>query len=219
MSSNQAETLRDGIHLNSPVKGFSKPCQKNSRPFVRVRNRYPLILLTLCIGLIFSACTEEAPTTTTEPPPESDTLGPMEGDFFVTGIQVDQRLCYLGTTCDTGDVLFSDTVRTSFVMSLRQVPFSEDTLLASGLEGADKGAKILGRGYSAAYPWCTLAKKRSDCAYIAVDSDSLEIDIIGTGGWYFGGGQIKNDTLRIETRFKRRGIGAEFYLTGLKIKP
>lgn len=142
----------------------------------------------------------------------------ISGTYFMHGYQVSMKLCYLNPDCESGEALSRDTISTSFIVNIEMVEGREDTLLFSGLEGADLSIRNANYSGSAANPGCTSESSLGYCAYAKRTGDELEFDIGSPFGWYSGRGVLNNGELTLETIFRYRGTGVEYILKGTKIE-
>lgn len=175
----------------------------NSIPKIKTISCF--LIATLLTGFI--SCSENS----VEPEP----IDPIEGTYLVQGFQVNKRLCYIGSTCENGEVLSSDTLYRSFEISIEKVGFRKDTLLFRGLEGADVNILFNEFGGSTSYPNCY--STRDDCAYSKLTGNQLFFEIRSPSRWYDGTGNLSNGTIKLETRYFYRGKEVDFFLTGCKI--
>ncbi len=143
--------------------------------------------------------------------------------YTMRGIQVNQSLCYVSSSCDSGEVLKSDTLKTAFLVMVTFNSEKPDSVLFDGLEGAnvsprfystfnktiEKSAELRG---TPAYCDSTMG-----CGYARKDGDAIEFEQYTTMGAYIGTGTLGNDRLTLHTQFIYRGIGTEYFLEGQKI--
>jgi len=144
--------------------------------------------------------------------------------YHMKGIQVSQSLCYVSSSCEPGDVLKSDTLKTAFLVMVTFNSEKPDSVLFNGLEGAnvsprfynslnnksiEKSAELRG---TPAYCDSTLG-----CGYARIDGDTLEFNQYEPSFNYVGTGTLKNDRLTLHTQWIYRGIGMEYFLEGQKI--
>lgn len=169
-----------------------------------------LILLTALIG-----CSENA----LEPPTgkERKSEATSHNYYLMKGSQVSKKFCYISNLCDTGELLESDTLQTSFLVEVDFPRDKPDTVLFSGLEGVDIRVSEMYPGFNGgttANPFCEVDY---DCAYAQKTGDQLKFDRERPGGDYSGKGTLNNDVLTLETEYYYRGSGAEYYLEGEKV--
>jgi hypothetical protein len=103
--------------------------------------------------------------------------------YYMKGIQVSQSLCYVSSSCESGEVLKSDTLKTAFLVMVTFNSEKPDSVLFDGLEGAnmsprfynalnnksiEKSAELRG---TPAYCDSTLG-----CGYARKDGDALEFN-------------------------------------------
>ena len=149
----------------------------------------------------------------------SKTAEEVEGLYFMHGTQINKRFCYIGAPdgCREGEVLSSDTLKTSFVIHIE----SRDSLLVfNGLEGAATKVRYLNyNGGPGAYTGeCTSEKKTKDCASAELNGDTVTFFLESPSGAYYGEGIFEDNGLSVEGIYYYRGVGAEFYLEGTKIE-
>lgn len=141
----------------------------------------------------------------------------VEGLYFMHGTQINKDLCYISMFCEPGEVLSSDTLKTSFVIHIE----SWDSLLVfNGLEGAATKVRYLNyNGGPGAYTGeCTSEKKTKDCASAELNGDTVTFFLESPSGAYYGEGIFQDNGLSVEGIYYYRGVGAEFYLEGTKIE-
>jgi len=143
--------------------------------------------------------------------------------YYMKGIQVSQSLCYVSSSCESGEVLRSDTLKTAFLVMVTFSSEKPDSVLFNGLEGAnvsprfystlnksiEQSAELSG---TPAYCNSTLG-----CGYARIDGDTLEFNQYEPSFNYVGTGTLKNDRLTLHTQWIYRGIGMEYFLEGQKI--
>jgi hypothetical protein len=143
--------------------------------------------------------------------------------YYMKGIQVSQSLCYVSNFCEPGEVLKSDTLKTSFLVMVTFNSDKPDSVLFNGLEGAnvsprfystlnksiEQSAELSG---TPAYCDSTLG-----CGYARIDGDTLEFSQYEPSFIYVGTGTLKNDRLTLHTQWIYRGNGMEYFLEGQKI--
>lgn len=144
------------------------------------------------------------------------TLQEETGVYFLHGYQVTKELCY-AANCDNF-VLSTDTLKTSFIVYIRMFEHRPDSLMFSGLEGADTNIREFNYTGSAAFGECTSETRAGDCAYAKVTGSNLEFDIQNPGGYYRGTGTLENGSMTLETEFIYRGVGIEYRLEGEKVE-
>lgn len=143
--------------------------------------------------------------------------------YYMKGIQVSQSLCYVSSSCESGEVLKSDTLKTAFLVMVTFNSDKPDSVLFDGLEGANVSPRFYStlnkpieqsaelRG-TPAYCNSTLG-----CGYARIDGDTLEFNQYEPSFNYVGTGTLKNDRLTLHTQWIYRGIGMEYFLEGQKI--
>jgi len=139
--------------------------------------------------------------------------------YFMQGIQISQRLCYISSTCEPGEVIESDTLNTSFIVRLTFSSENPDSVLFDGLEGANtRPREMLSSGFNgghAAYLECS--DPSFVCGHARKTGNELEFNLSSPGGRYIGKGTLDNDKLTLQTQYIYRGSGAEYILEGQKI--
>ena len=137
--------------------------------------------------------------------------------YYMKGIQISQRLCIYGPTCEEDEVLNSDTLKTSFLVQLTFSREKPDSVLFNGLEGVNTRPRYMFEGFNggpAAYPECSPAL---DCGHARIDGNELEFSLATPEGRYSGTGTLENDRLILQTQYNYRGNVAEYILQGQKI--
>ena len=137
--------------------------------------------------------------------------------YYMKGIQISQRLCIYGPTCEEDEVLNSDTLKTSFLVQLTFSREKPDSVLFNGLEGVNTRPRDMFEGFNggpAAYPECSPAL---DCGHARIDGNELEFSLATPEGRYSGTGTLENDRLILQTQYNYRGNVAEYILQGQKI--
>lgn len=133
--------------------------------------------------------------------------------YFMQGIQISQRLCYISSTCEPGEVIESDTLNTAFIVRLTFSSDKPDSVLFDGLEGANtRPREMLSDGFNG----LTSCSPFSDCA-ARKTGNVLEFNLSSPSGRYIGKGTLDNDRLTLQTQYYYRGSGAEYILEGQKI--
>lgn len=138
--------------------------------------------------------------------------------YYMRGIQISQRLCYLSTTCEPGEVIESDTLNTAFLVRLTFSSERPDSVLFDGLEGVNMPPREMIGGFnggSAAYPECRSTSM--GCGYARINGSKLKFDLSTPSGIYTGTGTLDDDGLSIQAHYVYRGAGAEYMLEGQKI--
>jgi hypothetical protein len=137
----------------------------------------------------------------------------ISGTYFLHGTQVNLRFCW---PQDCGATVL-DTISTSFTVTIKKIPEKPDTLRFSGLEGADISLRhIFYTGHTSS-PYCVFGEERSYCADALYRNQQLEFNLGSPFGRYFGEGTLTNGELQLETHFRHRGAGADYFLQGFKI--
>ncbi len=142
--------------------------------------------------------------------------------YFMNGIQISKRFCYLAQPdiCSEGEVVESDTVKTSFLVSVTFNSDNPDSVLFDGLEGANsKPREMISKGFNggAATAQNSSCRPSTDCGYAKLTGSELEIDVYTSSGDYSGTGTLDNDRLTIHAEYFYRGSGAEYMLEGERI--
>lgn len=142
--------------------------------------------------------------------------------YFMHGIQISKRFCYLGhpDVCTEGEVVESDTVKTSFLVSVTFNSENPDSVLFDGLEGANsKPREMVSKGFngSAATAPDFMCRPSTDCGYAKLTGSNLEILVYTPSGYYSGTGTLNDNKLTLEANYSYRGSGAEYILEGQKI--
>jgi len=146
----------------------------------------------------------------------------VEETYFMHGIQISKRFCYLAhpDICESGEVVESDTLRTSFLVLVTFETDRPDSVLFDGLEGANtKPREMISNGFNggAATASDFLCRPSRDCGYARKTGTELKFDLLTPNGHYFGSGTLDNDILTIQANYYYRGSGAEYILEGQKI--
>jgi hypothetical protein len=142
--------------------------------------------------------------------------------YFMHGIQISKRFCYLGhpDVCEDGEVIDSDTLKTSFLIMVTYESDKPDSVLFDGLEGANtKPREMVSEGFNglAATAPDFLCRPSRDCGYAKLTGAELEIEVYTSSGHYSGTGTLDNDRLTIQAEYLYRGAGADYILEGHKI--
>lgn len=156
-------------------------------------------LLALLFSIAAYGCSDHS--TGSEP---EESVGPISGTYSLIGQQINLRFCYLGApdSCIEGEVVARDTTETSFEVEITVVEEKTDTLFFAGLDRAGTTE-------------CTV---ESDCPYAKLTGETLEFDINYWGHFYFGNGTLSDGFIKLETRFRYRGMGVDYHLKGEKIE-
>lgn len=137
--------------------------------------------------------------------------------YYMKGIQISQRLCFIGPSCEHGEVMESDTLKNSFLVQLTFSREKPDSVLFNGLEGVNTRPRDMFDGFNggpAAYPECSPSL---DCGHALINGNELEFSLGTPEGRYFGTGTLENDRLTLETQYNYRGNAAVYILEGQKI--
>lgn len=142
--------------------------------------------------------------------------------YFMHGIQISKRFCYLAQPeiCNEGEVVDSDTLKTSFLVSVTFNSENPDSVLFDGLEGANsKPREMVSDGFNggAATAPEFLCRPSRDCGYAKLTGSNLEILVYTPSGYYSGTGTLNDNKLTLEANYSYRGSGAEYILEGQKI--
>ena len=123
------------------------------------------------------------------------------------GFQVNMGICYIPQFCDGGEILSRDTVQTSFTLLIEKSRQRQDSLRFHGLENAPN------------FPGeCSHRQSPRDCGFALLKDDLLTFDLLSPGGSYVGSGTLVGGRLTLETRFRYRNRGADYFLEGTKIE-
>ncbi len=137
--------------------------------------------------------------------------------YYMKGIQISQRLCFIGPTCEHGEVMKSDTLKNSFLVQLTFSREKPDSVLFDGLEGVNTRPRDMFDGFNggpAAYPECSPSL---DCGHARINGNELEFSLGTPEGRYSGTGTLTNDRLTLETQYNYRGNAAVYILEGQKL--
>jgi len=137
--------------------------------------------------------------------------------YYMKGIQISQRLCFFGPTCQEDEVVDSDTLKTSFLVQLTFSREKPDSVLFNGLEGVNTHPRDMFDGFNggpAAYPECSPSL---DCGHARINGNELEFSLSTPEGRYFGTGTLLNERLTLETQYNYRGNVAVYILEGQKL--
>lgn len=115
--------------------------------------------------------------------------------------------CYLSHFCDSGEILSRDTVQTSFTLQIEKNRQRQDSLRFYGLENAPNSPGD-----------CSHPQSPRDCGFALLKDDLLTFDLLSPGGSYVGSGTLVGGRLTLETRFRYRNRGADYFLEGTKIE-
>lgn len=165
----------------------------------------------LSIVCVLTSCSDNSVT-----PGENEPDDEVSGVYFLEGYKINLEICYVSQFCEAGEILSRDTVQTSFAVELELVDNRTDTLLFSGLEGADIGVNHPEYNGYAADENCSAGSPPEYCAYASFQDDSLTFDIASQPGHYYGGGTLENNELSLQTSFRHRGAGVDYVLSGMK---
>lgn len=136
------------------------------------------------------------------------------GTYQMRGTQIDKKLCYVCSVGEEGEVLSADTTEIEFTVEIEYpdgvlATGKADTVHFRGLLGADAGEHTLAFSYCTP-PFC-YTKARLNGA-------ELTFNLVTPGGRYAGSGYLVAGKLMLETQYKYRGIGVDYFLEGEKIE-
>lgn len=142
--------------------------------------------------------------------------------YFMHGTQISKRFCYIGhpNNCEEGEVIESDTLKTSFLVLVTFQPDNPDSVFFEGLEGANSTPREMisdgFNGLAATYPNCS--SSLSDCGYARKTGIDLELEFTTPSGSYSGTGTLDNGRMTLQAKYYYRGAGAEYILEGTKVE-
>lgn len=136
------------------------------------------------------------------------------GTYQLRGTQIDKKLCYVCSVGEEGEVLSADTTEIEFTVEIEYptgvlASGKPDTVHFRGLLGADAGEHTLAFSYCTP-PFC-YTKARLNGA-------ELTFNLVTPGGRYAGSGYLGAGKLTLETQYRYRGIGVDYFLEGEKIE-
>ena len=172
-----------------------------------------LLSITIVSAFLLYACREN------NLPSGGLSNNPVEkitGSYYFNGSQINKSMCYFSSFCEPGEVVYSDTLQVTFELKVEAVYFTQDTVLVTGLPGADRDAVAFDGKFGAAAPDCEPYSWRYACPYARVHSDSLIFKILSPGGRYQATGLYNNGMITLNARYFYRGIEIDFNLSGLK---
>lgn len=156
------------------------------------------ITLTSCKGSIVESTIKDANT----------------GTYHLQGTKIDKKLCYICSVDEEDEVLSADTSEIEFTVEIEYASGvlasgKPDTVHFRGLEGANAGEHQIAFSYCTP-PFC-YTKARLNGA-------ELTFNLVTPGGYYGGRGYLGAGKLTLETQYKYRGIGVDYFLEGEKIE-
>lgn len=102
----------------------------------RIFPDFHIIISLISLSLIFSACADGSLKSIS---PENI----ITGTYDLEGTQINQQICMIGCPPEReGEIMQSDTFHVSFPVEIKFYENRKDTLIFSGLEGADVYPKI-----------------------------------------------------------------------------
>ena len=138
--------------------------------------------------------------------PESKTRDVNSGAYQLSGTQVEKHYQF---PWGEDNVYSRDTTEIEFMVTVEYPHEREDTVRFEGLEGANAGE------YHSVNSNCTHPSCYADAQLI---SEELKFNLSAAGGSYTGEGFLGAGTLILETHFRYRGIGIDYYLQGEKVQ-
>lgn len=173
----------------------------------------PYIFLILSL---LSGCSENS----TEP--TSDEIDHISGKYALEGTQINQRVCsppyFQEYDCEPGEPLESDTVQTSLIIEIQVIEGRPDTVLFTGLEGADADIKYHRDADALPTPsmteCLTSGNPDYDCAYAEIHEERLTFNLSQFSAIYHGEGTVSEGFLRVETIYGYRGAVIKYSLEG-----
>lgn len=180
-----------------------QPSTQKNMVFTKCQ-RLLVFVLVSCIGYILTGCSDHSLLSQIpEIPDEEDWIS---GRFDIHGYQVNLTLCYISQFCEPRQVLSRDTVETSFTIRIEIHKNRKDTLRFFGLEEAPND------------PSCSFLRKNPrDCGFALLTGNRLTFDLLSPGGEYVGEGTLEKGRISLETRYRYRGRGTDYFLEGTKI--
>jgi len=177
----------------------------------RIFPDFHIIISLIFLSLIFSACADGSLKSIS---PENI----ITGTYDLEGTQINQQICMIGCPPEReGEIMQSDTFHVSFPVEIKFYENRKDTLIFSGLEGADVYIRNLGSNRRVSNPRCLANNNLYDCAYAVIKHDRIVFDLIRPGGAYTGEGKLKNGKLELKTNYFYRGINVDYDLSGRKV--
>lgn len=148
----------------------------------------------------------------------NDLTKSVAGTYVLEGIQINERICLVGCPPERyGEITRSDTFQVAFPVEIYIVESRKDTLLFSGLEGADIPIRHLESSRNATNSNCRPhgnTMPPSLCTYALHLNDKILFDIVTPFGSYAGEGGLSNGELTLTTNYFYRGISVDYHLTG-----
>lgn len=173
-----------------------------------------LSILVFLFFTVFVGCSENPAKSV--PDNERTEEAVSHNYYLMKGTQVSKKFCYVSNLCDSGELLESDTLQTSFLVEVVPQENKPDSILFAGLEGVDTRAREMYSGFNggtAAYLGC----ENHACSYAKKTENELAFFLESPGGAYYGSGSLNNDLLILETEYYYRGSGADYFLEGKRI--
>lgn len=149
----------------------------------------------------------------------------LSGEYEIKGTQINQRVCsppyFRVYDCEPGEPLESDTVQTSFLVSLQFMEQRKDTVMFTGLEGADADIKYHRDANHLPTPSMTECLTKGnpdyDCAYAKLTNEKLTFNLSQFSAYYLGEGTLRDGILQLETAYSYRGAVVKYSLEGEKV--
>ncbi len=168
----------------------------------------PTVLSITVTAFFLASCSTSA----------NDLTKSVAGTYALEGIQINERICLVGCPPERyGEITRSDTFQVAFPVEIYIVESRVDTLLFSGLEGADVPIRHFESSRNATNPYCRPHGQTNPprhCTYALHQNDKILFDIVTPFGRYAGEGGISDGELTLTTNYFYRGISVDYYLTG-----
>lgn len=153
----------------------------------------PVLILTGCSGNLVETRVQQV----------------NSGTYQLKGVQIEKQLCYICSVGEEGHVMSTDTTEIEFAVEVEYPKGKRDTVRFRGLEGADAGEYTATSRSYCTPPYCYADAK--------LRGSELTFNLESVGGYYGGRGFLGAGELALETQYRYRGIGVDYFLEGEKI--
>ena len=170
-------------------------------------NRLSKNFISIIMVVFFSVsnCSENA----TQPKKE-ETENTLTGFYFMSGTLIETTYGFPWPSWGGDENIISvDTSKIAFTIYIEET-MRQDTLLFTGLEGANTGEQYV-------FPF-KCDNHPIECAYAHLQGNQFELNLLSPAGEYIGSGIFKDDALALESFFEYRSVRIDYSLNGIKVE-